>query len=194
MTENIEIEFKNMLTKIEYQMFLREFNISQDDIFSQQNHYFDTPQFDLKANASALRIRQKNNQFEMTLKEPASVGLLETNELISENEAREAMELNKLPEGKIRDIIEEKGIPFQEIVYFGSLSTNRSEIAFKEGLLVFDHNLYFNKEDYELEYEVNDYEKGNEAFLQLLRDYRVPERKTENKIRRFYNVMKMMRP
>lgn len=42
MSQNLEIEFKNMLTKAEYERILHEFHIGQDDIFTQENLYFDS--------------------------------------------------------------------------------------------------------------------------------------------------------
>ncbi|WP_066395091.1 CYTH domain-containing protein [Neobacillus mesonae] len=186
MTENLEIEFKNMLTKQEYEKLLHTFRIDEKQIFIQENHYFDTPEFALKNIESALRIRRKKDQFEMTLKQPASIGLLETNQQINKDEAAEAIQFGRLPSGKIKNILEEKGISFTAIQYFGSLVTKRVEMKYEIGLLVLDHSLYLNKEDYELEYEVKDYQTGKDAFIKLLQDNRIPERKTMNKIRRFY--------
>ncbi|MEH6904721.1 CYTH domain-containing protein [Neobacillus drentensis] len=186
MTQNIEIEFKNMLTKIEYESLLKYFKISQSQIFSQENHYFDTPDFALKSNNSALRIRKKGGTYEMTLKQPANVGLLETNQVIGEEEVLMAIHQGILPTGIIRSLIEEYQISFSTIEYFGSLITERVELEYKQGLLVLDHSIYLSKEDYELEYEVEDYQFGEKIFLELLKQLKIPSRKTENKIVRFY--------
>lgn len=186
MTQNIEIEFKNMLTKIEYESLLKYFKISQSQIFSQENHYFDTPDFSLKRNDSALRIRKKGGTYEMTLKQPANVGLLETNQVIGEEEVLMAIHQGILPTGIIRSLIEEYQISFSTIEYFGSLITERVELEYKQGLLVLDHSIYLSKEDYELEYEVEDYQFGEKIFLELLKQLKIPSRKTENKIVRFY--------
>ncbi|MEH7129420.1 CYTH domain-containing protein [Neobacillus drentensis] len=186
MTQNIEIEFKNMLTKIEYESLLKYFKISQSQIFSQENHYFDTPDFALKSNNSALRIRKKSGTYEMTLKQPANVGLLETNQVIGEEEVLMAIHQGILPTGIIRSLIEEYQISFSTIEYFGSLITERVELEYKQGLLVLDHSIYLSKEDYELEYEVEDYQFGEKIFLELLKQLKIPSRKTENKIVRFY--------
>jgi uncharacterized protein YjbK len=186
MTQNIEIEFKNMLTKIEYESLLKYFKISQSQIFSQENHYFDTPDFALKSNDSALRIRKKGGTYEMTLKQPADVGLLETNQVIGEEEVLMAIHQGILPTGIIQSLIEEYQISFSTIEYFGSLITERVELEYKQGLLVLDHSIYLSKEDYELEYEVEDYQFGEKIFLELLKQLKIPSRKTENKIVRFY--------
>ncbi|MEH7354674.1 CYTH domain-containing protein [Neobacillus drentensis] len=187
MSQNIEIEFKNMLTKEEYERFLVEFRINNKQIFSQENHYFDTPDFALKSLGAALRIRNKGGAYEMTLKQPATVGLLETNQTLSAVEALTAFKLGMIPAGIIQQLIEENGIPSSKLKYFGSLITNRAEIEYKNGLLVLDHSSYLTIEDYELEYEVDNYQAGLKTFKELLTKFMIPERKTENKIRRFYN-------
>jgi len=187
MTQNIEIEFKNMLTKIEYESFLMYFKIDKNQIFAQKNHYFDTPDFALKSKRSALRIRNKGGTYEMTLKQPASVGLLETNQIIEEEEATMAIRDGKLPNGIIQHLIKDYQISFPTIEYFGSLTTERVEIEYRQGLLVLDHSTYLGKEDYELEYEVKNYQAGEKIFIELLNQLKIPIRQTENKILRFYN-------
>jgi uncharacterized protein YjbK len=187
LSQNIEIEFKNMLTKVEYERLLEYFNIGKNQMFTQENHYFDTPDFSLKNKRSGLRIRKKGRNYEMTLKQPAAIGLLETNQLISEDEATKAIHQGRLPTGIIQNLIEKFDISFSTIEYFGLLSTERVEFEYRNGLLVLDHSIYLNNEDYELEYEVKNYQLGEETFLELLRQLKIPTRKTENKIRRFYN-------
>lgn len=187
MTQNIEIEFKNMLTRLEYEGLLKYFKIDKSQIFSQENHYFDTPDFALKSKDSALRIRKKGGAYEMTLKQPSSVGLLETNQIIGEEEASIAIHHGRLPTGFIQRLIEDYQISFSTIEYFGSLITERVEFNYKQGLLVLDHSIYLSEEDYELEYEVENYQVGEKNFLEFLKQFKIPIRKTENKIRRFYS-------
>lgn len=187
MSESIEIEFKNMLSKDEYELLFQEFKINNEEIFSQENHYFDTPDFALKELGSALRIRQKKGKYELTLKQPSDVGLLETTQILLGDEYKAALEKGALPNGPVSDRLKVKEIQIGNIKYFGSLTTNRVEFSYKNGLLVLDHSIYLNKEDYELEYEVNDYHVGYQVFQELLQKYDIPLRKTENKIRRFYN-------
>jgi uncharacterized protein YjbK len=123
----------------------------------------------------------------MTLKQPASVGLLETNQIIGEEEATIAIRDGKLPNGIIQHLIEDYQISFPTIEYFGSLTTERVEIEYRQGLLVLDHSIYLGKEDYELEYEVKNYQAGEKIFIELLNQLKIPIRQTENKILRFYN-------
>src|SRR4051794_33276135 len=149
MSESIEIEFKNILTKDEYEILLKEFNIEEKQIITQNNHYFDTTDFALKNLDSALRIREKYEYYEMTLKQPAAVGLLETTQQLNADEFQAAIQYGKLPIGKIHDVIEQLDISFNNISYFGSLLTKRVEFPYKIGLLVLDQSFYLNKEDYE---------------------------------------------
>jgi uncharacterized protein YjbK len=175
-----------MLTKDEYQMLIDYFHIGDEQIISQENHYFDTPSFHLKENSSALRIRQKGGKFEMTLKQPYQDGLLETNQNLSKEEASLAINTGKLPDGTIKELVSKMKISFSEIEYFGSLVTKRAEIEYRDGLLVFDHSYYLNKEDFELEYEVENYHQGEHIFIEFLEQHNIPQRKTDNKIKRFY--------
>lgn len=189
MSQHIEIEFKNLLTKSEYERLLKEFKIEKENLFFQENHYFDTREFALKEKGSALRIRKKASCYELTLKQPAPVGLLETNQLLSEAEAMEALHYGKLPLGEITSLLTEADITCSEIKYFGSLATYRAEVKYKNGLLVFDYSKYLKKEDYELEYETDSYVEGERLFKELLQQYQIPKRDTDNKIRRFYNQL-----
>lgn len=186
MSETIEIEFKNLLTKEEYENLLNSFNVGEKQIVSQSNHYFDTPDFALRILGSALRIREKNNSLEMTLKQPASVGLLETTQPLTADEFEIAIQHGTLPKGLVQERVEQKNISFSSIEYFGTLTTRRAEFSYEKGLLVLDHSFYLNTEDYEVEYEVEDFQRGQIVFQELLKQYDIPLRKTKNKIARFY--------
>jgi uncharacterized protein YjbK len=185
--KNIEIEFKNMITRDEFTALMKFLNLRSEDFSEQENHYFDTPDFLLKAKGSALRIRQKNGSFELTLKQPHPEGLLETNENLTESEAAAMIQTGKIPREQIIQSIEELGIKTDNLQYFGTLTTKRAEKEYKKGLAVLDHSRYLNKEDFEIEFEVDNRNEGKSAFLNLLQQLNIPVRKTENKIKRFYN-------
>lgn len=172
--------------KNEYEKIKTHFHLNDNQFFLQENHYFDTVNFELKENKSALRIRKKENQFELTLKQPIVEGLLETNQILTETEANFALYHNQLPNGSIVNLIKELNIDPSNIHFFGTLKTNRAEWEYKNGLLVLDYSSYLNTEDYELEYEVSDRDVGRKIFLELLSSLNIPVRKTENKIKRFY--------
>lgn len=185
--KNIEIEFKNMITTDEFTALMNFLNLRSEDFSEQENHYFDTPDFLLKEKGSALRIRKKYGSFELTLKQPHPEGLLETNEDLSESEAAEMIKNGKIPREQIKKSLEELGIKTDNLRYFGSLTTKRAEKEYNKGLAVLDHSRYLNKEDFEIEFEVDDRKEGKMVFLNLLQQLNIPVRKTENKIKRFYN-------
>lgn len=186
MEQEIEIEFKNLLTKEEFNKLVTLFQL-ENSFISQTNHYFDTPNFSLKDTHSALRIREKNGTFTMTLKQPNDVGLLETHEKLSEEIANAIMQSNQGFPSSIISQLESLQINISELEYFGSLTTNRAEVPYKDGLLVLDHSTYHGTEDFEVEYEVSDEKSGYENFLQLLEEQQITQKKTENKIKRFFN-------
>lgn len=188
MDQHIEIEYKNLLTKQDFERLLQFFKIEPNQFFTQQNHYFDTKNFNLKSQASALRIREKNETFELTLKQPAAEGKLESNQTISKQEAEAFLNDGQFPAGAVQNIIIQAGINPLNFTCFGTLRTDRAEISYRGGLIVLDHSFYAGKEDYELEYEVEDAQAGQKIFIELLETLNIPLQKTENKVKRFYQV------
>jgi uncharacterized protein YjbK len=191
MSQEIEIEFKNLLTVQEFQKLIYYFQVAPSDFKTQTNHYFDTPSFQLKEMSSALRIREINEVYTLTLKQPHGEDLLETHQVISLEDKKRFMEHGHLPNGEIMDRLFVDTI-VSSLTYFGSLKTTRAEIQYKDGKLVFDHSHYLNVEDYELEYEVTNRQIGHEIFTDLLKKMNIPVRVTDNKIKRFYEEKRKM--
>ncbi|WP_409253445.1 CYTH domain-containing protein [Bacillus sp. SCS-153A] len=185
MPEEIEIEYKNLLTKEEFQRLKSRFSLTEGDFSLQKNHYFDTHSNELKELHCALRIREKKGRFEFTLKQPAEEGLLETNQPITEEETRSMLQQGLIPEGEVADALQNLGINKNNLRHFGTLSTSRAETGYKDGLMVLDYSFYLNNEDYELEYEVKESNKGREIFYNFLESMDIPTRPADNKIKRF---------
>ncbi|PEJ41717.1 CYTH domain-containing protein [Bacillus wiedmannii] len=184
MTQEIEIEFKNIVTEEEFDTLCKSFSI---EVFTKQvNHYFETPGLSLKEAGSALRIRHKGETYTLTLKQPAEVGLLETHQVVTEAEARMMMETNVIISGAVMDQLHKLQIPVSTLTYMGSLTTERAETLFEGGTLVFDHSFYYNHDDYEIEFEVQDEETGKAVFIHLLKQHDIPIRHTNNKVKRFF--------
>ena len=128
MTQEIEIEFKNLLTKQEFDKLTDFFGFTNDAFKLQENHYFDTPDFQLKASGAALRIRFKNGSYVLTLKEPAKIGLLETHQQLNKEEAEGLLFSNeRLREGTITKQLQNLGVKSDDLRFFGTLSTARAE-------------------------------------------------------------------
>lgn len=190
MSQNIEIEFKNLLTEHEFTLLKKYLNIDDSDFVKQINHYIDTEHFALKEKGCALRIREKEGHYELTLKQPHPEGLLETNQNLSSDEAMGLLENRAFVDGPVINSLKELHIPIKDLFYFGSLTTERAEKEFEGGLIMLDFSSYLNHFDYEVEYEVRDFQLGKEIFAKLLSELNIPFRETENKVRRFYNVKK----
>ncbi|WP_026690164.1 CYTH domain-containing protein [Alteribacter aurantiacus] len=190
MNQEIEIEFKNLLTKEEYIRLKHAFFETNDQPFSQSNHYFDTADLLLKDNGSALRIRKKNDRYVLTLKQPLETGLLETHQTITKHEAEIAFKNGSLPLGDVINHLK-KTLPVTEnsFTFLGSLATDRLEKDIPGGLLVLDKSSYLNETDYELEFECTNADEGKKVFHSLLQDYDIQKKDTESKIHRFFNTL-----
>jgi uncharacterized protein YjbK len=189
MSQEIEIEFKNLLTKSEFDILTKSFSLTDEAFFSQTNYYFDTKNFALAAIQSALRVRKKKDNYELTLKQPHPEGLLETNQKISKDQF-ELLKSGTFPNGEVESVLLSLNIIPNTLKYLGDLTTRRAETSYEEGLLVLDHSFYLGTEDYELEYEVNNADIGKKNFNNLLTIYHIPHRKTNNKIKRFFDEKK----
>jgi uncharacterized protein YjbK len=183
--QEIEIEFKNLLTKEEFYHLTKTFSLEQSFV-SQTNYYFDTSTLSLKNHGAALRIRLKKDTYTLTLKQPHDVGLLETHETLTKEEAQCIIAGGSIPNGAIATRISDLGVDTALLTYLGELTTSRAETKYEDGLLVLDHSHYLSCDDYELEYEVQDEERGHQSFLSFLKTHHIPERKTDNKIKRFF--------
>lgn len=189
MAQEIEIEFKNLLTETEFERLLEAYPFPAEPI-TQTNHYFETEDMRLKEHSSALRIREKSGTFTLTLKEPHPDGLLETHDELTKEEASHWLRGEPIPKVNTKARLEKIGIAPAELKYFGKLTTERREIALGDDLLVLDYSTYNGQEDYEVELEVKSREKGEKTFSDLLNRYDIPKRRTPNKIERFYMHLK----
>jgi uncharacterized protein YjbK len=186
MSQHIEIEFKNLITEEEFNRLITHLKFHSENFRKQVNHYFDTYEFRLKDQGCALRVRKKSTYYELTLKQPAPTGLLETNQTISETQANAILKTGMIPEGPVQEALSTLLPNLDTLHYFGSLTTNRAEKEYEGGLIVLDHSVYLSTEDYEIEYELTDEKSGYEVFKNLLEQMNIPFRKTDNKIMRFY--------
>jgi len=187
LTQEIEIEFKNLLTNDEYKKIITCFPFPTEGII-QTNYYFETPNFLLKQHQSALRIREKNGHYQLTLKEPLEEGLLETHDKLTKEEAENWIHGDPIPQFNTSRQLKKMNISPEDLQYYGKLITTRLE--YKEGKLtyVLDESHYNNHSDFELEIEAPTYEKGLSAFESILETLNIPHRETPNKIERFFST------
>lgn len=189
-SQEIEIEFKQRLDLQSYERLMEHYKHDRSPVFHQINHYFETDGFMLKSYGSALRIREKDGQMTLTLKQPYNKGLLETHQPVNEDTFFAIKQSGKLPNGEVYrqllSLIKSTDVP--ELTYLGSLSTDRSEVQLNEGLLVLDRSMYFDITDYELEFESTDYDKGRRFFDELLQSLTLNPDPPPNKIKRFFDA------
>ncbi|AXI08796.1 CYTH domain-containing protein [Oceanobacillus sp. 143] len=188
MAQEIEIEYKNLLTKDEFQRLLDNLPFPEYSEV-QTNYYFETKDFQLKENGSALRIREKNGSYRLTLKEPHTLGLLETHDVLTKQEATDWVNGKIIPKEHIAKQLLEKGIAFESLSYYGSLITERREAQYKGVLIVLDISKYNGKTDYEFELEAQNKDVGLETFLNILSEYNIRKKQTPNKIQRFFESL-----
>src|SRR5690625_589336 len=137
MTQEIEIEYKNLLTKDEFNLLLANLPFPKDSQ-TQINYYFETEDLALRSQSAALRIRKKNGDYQLTLKEPHPEGLLETHDFLTEKEAFSWLHGNIIEKRHVFKQLENLGIPYDELLYFGKLTTERREISDQKDILVLE--------------------------------------------------------
>ncbi|SDI27013.1 CYTH domain-containing protein [Alteribacillus bidgolensis] len=187
MAQENEIEKKNLLTESEFQTLCKAFNVTDEDFFWQANTYFDTNNYELKNKGAALRIREKNSQFELTLKQPAEEGLLETNQPLTKKEAEEAFTFGRLPAGEVKSQLETTLlISLDDVKPLGTLKTRRTHVRYQAGMLFLDHSVYLDTEDFEVEIEGTSLKEVGNWLEEVLTTYNIPYRTTPNKIKRFF--------
>lgn len=186
MAKELEIEAKNLLTETEFMKLLASFSIQKEQFITQSNHYFETDDLALKNKGAALRIREKDGRFTLTLKLQQEDGVLETHQTISREEATNMIEGQVLLEGEIKDELQSLQINITTLHFLGTLKTERAEIAYKDGLLVFDKSFYFDCIDYEIEYEGSSKGVVSANFGDLLATHDIPVREMQHKIARFF--------
>ena len=192
MNSNIEIEAKVLLLKDEYDTIIKELKLDKYRKFTQTNHYIDTPDSFLKKNGIALRVREKNQEFVLTLKTPLSEGLLEKNDSISWRDFDLLKDEGVFPEGGIKKFLQILGVKIEELKILTSLTTDRIEIDYKGGILCVDKNQYSGMVDYELEVEFTSIEGAKDLALSVLKECNI-ENSTFNNISKQARALNALR-
>jgi len=152
MTENLEIEYKVMLSKEEYERLLN--NFPGNESFTQINSYYSS----YKKPEVLFRIRFVNNYYLFTYKEIKGEGRLE-------HEIR--IKSDPFNNKELLDYLKSIGLE-KPFIKKGELTTERTVTYLdNEAELCLDKNYYRGITDYEIEYEV----KGNgtlEKFKKIL--------------------------
>lgn len=182
----LEIEFKTLLTKETYDRLLSFFDSPP---VQQTNHYIDTPDFKLREQQMALRVRTFQNGAELTLKTRQPIGHLEYTYALSPEETSACLNHIRLPNCPAKSLLEKQGIFSDDLHLLGHLTTLRHEKKMPFGLLALDRNSYGRVIDYELEVEVSDADSDKAAFLDFLKQEKIPYQPAKSKIARFCDAL-----
>lgn len=153
MSNAIEIEAKALVSQDDYRKLAKLFPDSPR--YTQTNHYIDSDERILFKEGIALRIREKNGQYELTLKTPLSQGLLEKNCVITKQQFDDFKQKGIFPKGDTSRFLTMLDIDIATLKILTSLTTDRIDVEYKGGLLSIDRNCYSGKTDYEVEFEYN---------------------------------------
>jgi len=186
--QNIEIEYKNLLTKNEYKRLLSALPFPEKGM-KQINYYFETADLQLARKKCALRIREKNNKYTLTIKEPHPDGILETHATLTEEEAEQWIKGKPVLKPTIEQQLRSLQISPKELISYGNLTTFRRSILIDRCELVIDHSKYNDRHDFELELEAPDQKTGKALFQNILKTYNIQQRKVKNKIERFFSTL-----
>lgn len=168
METNLEIEFKILLNETLYNQMLMDYQDSIFHQYTQINYYLIHPLLDQKK--YMLRIREKENRFELTLKQPVATDSLETSIVLPKEVANKILNKQEIS-NPIFEKLATMGILLKDMDTSHSLITLRIDVKLPQGLLSIDKNTYAGIVDYELELEVTNKEQGRIAFQQLLTAY-----------------------
>ena len=190
MAKELEIEYKNLLTKLEYQNLLETTNLTKENIHEQTNIYFDTKNGILKEKRQGLRIRLLPQKIEFTLKVPQknSYTYLEITDILNAFDLDKSLEEQiDLSKSEVLNYLANENILVTDLKEIGSLTTKRAEKKLDQNtLLVLDESYYYGVTDYELEMEVLDSAIGQKTFENFLAENNIPVRPAKKKIARMF--------
>ena len=165
-----EIEFKNLLTDKQYNLIFDKFDLGKTPTINNSNYYYDSAQEDLKNANSALRIRHTRDKREITLKIKGEFENIEINVPLNKSSVPEEISFTNLPT-QIKQQLESRNIIFKTLTLIQKIETIRKEKKINENTLVLDKTKFSNNIiDYELEFEVKDYNSGKEKFESILKE------------------------
>lgn len=172
MSNAIEIEAKVLVSQADYRKLTQLFLDSPRYI--QTNYYIDTDDRKLAKEGVSVRIRERQGNYELTVKTPLSQGRLEKNTPITMNEFAALRDFEEFPKGDIARFLTMLDFDVTELKILTSLSTERIDVDYKGGLLSLDRNAYSGHTDYEIEFEYNNLAGAEKILGELLAANGVP--------------------
>lgn len=159
MVNNLEIEYKLLISHDEFEKLSSFF--PKKTFIRQTNTYYDTRSEELKKQGCALRIREKEGKFLITLKTPAASGHHEYECYVDENNA------SVFKNCEIKNILDGLHL-IDDFIETGQCVTDRAVFELDQAELCFDINFYNGITDYEIEYEQMTPHDGITEFNKIL--------------------------
>ncbi|MCI2111611.1 MAG: CYTH domain-containing protein [Bacilli bacterium] len=193
MSNAIEIEAKALVSQRDYEKLLRRF--AGEKAYEQTNYYIDNGEGLLRKEGFALRIREREGLYEMTLKTPLSEGLLEKNCAWSKDRFDAFMQKGVFPEGDIKRFLTMLDIDVSKLKVLTSLTTKRVDVEYEGGKLSLDENHYSGHVDYEIELEHNSMVDATEKLHSLFIEEKIPfVLNLKTKVARALNAVGQQKP
>ncbi len=160
--EELEIEFKSLLTREEFERLIEKFD-QKDKFVKQYNYYFDTEDEFILKSESAFRIRLKNDKYKMTYKSKKTANsVIEKSVDLTYEQA-----MYYLERGYSGGLID---IKLPDLYHCNTLMTERASFKIDGGVIFIDKNYYSNVIDYEIEFECFDEITGKNLFMKFLEE------------------------
>lgn len=170
MSRNLEIEVKGLLSKEEYEKIIHGF--PNENPYVQINYYIDTKDFEIKSNKCGLRIRFKDDKYELTLKITQEEGKLEINQDLTKKDYELFGNCGVFPSGEVKDYIEQiLHVDISKLFIFTSMETTRLDVPFEGSLISIDKSICLGEIDYEIECESISLEKAQNDIEKFLKIY-----------------------
>lgn len=167
MSTNIEIEAKILVSKQEFERIRQFLKLDQVTPIRQTNYYIDDESGQLRQYGFALRIREIDNQYTLTLKSPMAEGTLEKNQLITREEYERLKNDHQFPIGKVQALLAMFGFNTSTLGIIADLTTERIDTSFQGQHVCLDVNSYNRQIDYEIESEQSSLKYAAETLQKL---------------------------
>lgn len=173
-----EFEAKCLINENDYNNIINNENIISR--VTQTNYYFDNDDY-LKDNNMALRIRKKDNTYELTLKTKTENGNVEKN-IDIDVDTFNNMVNNHVLDKVLCDQLEISISTFNSLKV---IKTTRSSFNFNNHIIEVDFNTFDQAYDYEIEIESSCLELAYDVLNQLLDKYNITKLDSAPKIARY---------
>lgn len=190
MSTNIEIEAKILVSASDFEKLKVVLGVSDQIKVTQTNHYIDDAKGSLRQYGFALRIRELNQTYTLTLKSPMAEGTLEKNQVINQQIYLAFKEKNIFPSGLIQDFLTMFGFDTKQLKIITFLTTDRYETRYEGRHVCLDKNSYHGITDYEVESEESSLKNAAETLKLLCEAAQIPYR--ENQISKYARAIKTL--